>query len=190
MSLDIKSSFTYFTNDKNWKKKFGIGYLVTAFLCICSGFLSVGDKTQITNTQVMAYLLALIPTFYLQGFIFKTANLRIYKPEQGIALWSDYRDIFTVGLKAFFGIFLLSFVAMLPLFILIPLTTIAIFTKSVLLPFAIVFDLMSLLFAVAVVSAAYIAFCVDLQLKTMFNFKAMWKIIKNHLKNIFYLCYG
>ena len=207
MGLDLEKSFKYMFKDPDWKRKFLIG-----------GFFSIGlvltNLGQVVNhipnsyyesvfkqmpmEQILGAFLLLCFLFltmsvlsvFTSGYFAKNINLRIFRPDAELLPWENFGNMFSVGIKASFAIFI--YVLFLLLLIAIPLLLVAIIAMSgnkvfaAILMLVCIVSVLTMLFVFTIyLAAATLAFSTDLKFSSYFNFKLIHTFIKKDFFNFF-----
>lgn len=204
MDLDLEKSFKYMFKDPDWKKKFLIGGLFSTGMVLANlGRLanhipdSVYESTfkQMPIEQVLGVLALLCLVFlvisvlsvFTAGYFAKNINLRIFRPDAELLPWNNFGDMFAVGIKASFAIFIYTLVWFLliaiPIFIVVKSGDKALF--ACLMLGGIVYLLVMLFVFLIYLAAATLAFSTDLKFSSYFNFKLIHTFIKKDFLNYF-----
>ena len=207
MGLDLEKSFKYMFKDTDWKKKFLIGGFFSIGLVISHlGNLAnrIPDSyyesvfKQMSMEQMLGAFLLLCFLFltmsvlsvFTSGYFAKNINLRIFRPDAVLLPWENFGNMFSVGIKASFAIFI--YVLFLLLLIAIPFLLGAIIAMSgnkvfaaILMLVGVVYVLIMFFVFLIYLAAATLAFSTDLKFSSYFNFKLIHTFIKKDFFNFF-----
>lgn len=207
MGLDLEKSFKYMFKDPDWKKKFLIGGLFSIGLVLTNlGQLAnnIPDSyyesvfKQMPTEQVLgvlillclAFLLMSVLSVFTSGYFAKNINLRIFRPDAELLPWNNFGNMFAVGVKASFAIFI--YILFLLLLIVIPFVVAAIIAMTGNKAFAAFIMLISIVYVLAMcfvfiiyLAAGTLAFSTDLKFSSYFNFKLIHTFIKKDFLNFF-----
>ena len=209
MGLNIESAIKYMFKDKDCKKKLLIGSLFMIGMAVLNVMSKVAELIgDMKEEQLKAYM-HLLPQFLIigsvifigasilnifsSGYFAKNINLRIFKPDAELLEWTDWGNMFLVGIKStiavciYIAVFLL--ILMIPVFFIV--LSAAVFNKGAVILCIIVFILLCLIlsvFAAIFFSAASLAFCTNLKFASYFNFPLITKFVtKNFLEFFIYV---
>lgn len=208
MGLNLEKSFKYMFQDTEWKKKFLIG----GFFSIGMVLMQLGRLVNqlpdsfydekfknmpmegaiaILILLLFVFLVSSVLSCFTSGYFAKNINLRIFRPNAPLLPWDNFGNMFVVGVKASFAVFIYFL-------ILIALMTIP-FLFSVLIAVSggdkaliLLLMIISILFAIILLfvfcfylAAASLAFSTDLKFSSYFNFKLIHQFIKKDFFNFF-----
>lgn len=207
MGLDLEKSFKYMFNDPDWKKKFLIGGLFSIGLVLANlgqlanhipdsvyeSFFKQMPVEQVFGVLILLCLMFLVMSVlgvFTSGYFAKNINLRIFRPDAELLPWNNFGNMFAVGIKSSFAIFI--YALFLLVLIAIPFLVAAIIAMSGNKAFAAFLMLVSIVYVLIIffvfviyLAAGTLAFCTDLKFSSYFNFKLVHTFIKKDFLNYF-----
>jgi len=193
--MEFLKAFTYMFKGKKWYIPMIIGIIIEAPIYIIKYISSQQSMFPYDNTIYYLTILSvfglitLFNNIFISGYYYVNANSHILKPDSPIIQWSEFSKIVLVGLKTLgaaiiysipFGLILLaSFIAYIPAVYGSgnPANQTYYLTLSKILPIII-------LLLMTVITPA---FTTNLKFKSFFNFKLIFKLIKNNPKGFLIL---
>lgn len=188
MSLSVNKAMTFFKQDIDWKKKFAIGYSLVGLMILVNAIIAFASQNQsqinfplILGGMVLCFVISLIFVGYSASLI----NLRLFKPEMGILEWSNFPKLFIVGLKALIGFIGLEIALLIPLCIVMFIISLLTAILPIFVLIGIPLYIAAVIFVAMILVNAFAIFSIDLNLKSMFNFKYNIQLIKKCSKEYF-----
>lgn len=219
MLINFKEAFTFMFKDEKFWQKYIIGTLFAAIYTIPSWILypKIINRTVSPLISNGIIILTLILGLFVYGFGILYTNSKITLKQDILPDWGkDFSRIVKTGLKYIGGLvtfFIASFIALLPIFIILGIIAIVIvgiiaapsiasigpninpndpyYMKKIadigLISVAIMFILFLPVFLVWMTSIflSIISFLTDLKFGSFFNFKRMWSLLKGNFLNLF-----
>jgi Protein of unknown function (DUF4013) len=105
--IDIKKAFSYPFEDDQWKKKIAIGTVIMIVFGLPRSFIvqNVFNVLISFNTiniiKALIALIFLVPAILCLGYLYATFKRVLNNDKPYMPEWSDFRELFFLGLKAF-----------------------------------------------------------------------------------------
>lgn len=207
MNFDIEKSLTYLFKEPNWKKKaligslFMLGLTILNILSTATNYVSKLKKEQLMQytdiiipvliiTLIIA-VICLVATTLAEGYFMKSFNQKIFKPNEEIPMWTNWKALFITGIKSAFAGFI--YMALFSLSTIIAALLVyhsSIKTNGATLLSALGFlgwEIITLIIISTVLMGGRIAFATNLKFSSYFDYEKIGKIIfGDFLKFIIY----
>ena len=169
LNLNLIKAATYFYGDEELSKKFSFAYLIQL-----AAILFVNRGTDIVAFAVV--ILGIIASCIFMGYNLNNAHIRIVKPKSKLPDWENWFELFSIGFKVHFVLFLVVLILFFIPYALI-LSVYMTSPEQAGLSFdGIKEQITNIMLIEAIIVAYFIfgaitAFLTDLKLKSFFNFK-------------------
>lgn len=200
MNFDIEKSLTYLFKEENWKNKTITGSALMLGLTLLNLFSSLSNYVQkLKPEQLMQYTHILIPaliailvislfcvsaTVFAEGYYLKTFNQKIFKPNEATPAWTDWKNLFAIGVKSgLAGFIYISFFLLTSLISLLILIQITKSGKLVILStiIFIIWEIITLLAISIILVGGRVAFATNLKFSSYFDYDTIKKIIFDNI---------
>lgn len=209
MAMDLEKSFTFITEDSDWKKKLAIGGglgLLSVLILLFPILLTTLFTPLVTikfwlllSLTTICVVISAVINLAIFGYFSITAHNRIYNKEKFLPEWSDFGALIAAGVKTVVGHVLcfLPFILCGAIVFLLAVFPALLFENNLLSGiFSIISLALSLvgffvLYALIIIFYFLLfgVFLKDLNVLSFLNFKAAYGLVKNNILNyvIFWL---
>lgn len=209
MAMDLEKSFTFITEDSEWKKKLAIGGglgLLSVLIILLPILLTTLFAPLVTikfwlllSLTTICIVISAVINLAIFGYFSITAHNRIHNKEKFLPEWSDFGALIAAGVKTVVGHVLcfLPFILCGAIVFLLAVFPALLFENNLLSGiFSIISLALSLvgffvLYALIIIFyfLLFSVFLKDLNVLSFLNFKAAYGLVKNNILNyvIFWL---
>lgn len=208
MNFDIEKSLTYLFKETNWKKKALIGSLLMLGLTILNILSTLANYIEklkpeqleqysgiiipVLIATILIGLVCAVSTMFAEGYFLKTFNQKIFKPNEETPAWTNWKELFAIGLKS--GLAGFIYMALFGLSSIIALLILyhAGFKGNVINVFAtlifLAWEIINIIIIGTILVGGRIAFATNLKFSAYFDYETIRKIVfDNFLKFIIYV---
>lgn len=195
MDLKFEEAFSFVKQDKDWKKKIGIGgalSILAVILCVLPFlFLKVASASFIFALFVVCAVSNAAVIFALIGYPYVAANNLINNSEEILPEWNDFGKLIFTGFKSSIGYCLYSIPLALAYVIILGLFACVAFVDDSIVKLAALIFIFLLIFIIAALSMLYMlisylmigTFSRDLKVLSFVNFKSAFETLKKRWLN-------